>query len=50
MTSPICDSLRENLVRSGHDVDIALSGADAIKKLRTEAAYDLILCDLGMPE
>ncbi len=43
------DSLRENLVRSGHDADIALSGAEAIKKLRTEGTYDLILCDLGMP-
>ncbi|MGO9059795.1 MAG: ATP-binding protein [Candidatus Binataceae bacterium] len=43
------DSLRENLVRSGHDADIARSGAEAIEKLRTQRNYDLILCDLGMP-
>ncbi len=43
------DSLRENLVRSGHEADIARSGTEAIEKLRSQRAYDLILCDLSMP-
>ena len=43
------DSLRENLVRRGHEADIARSGPEALEKLRSQGAYDLILCDLGMP-
>jgi signal transduction histidine kinase/CheY-like chemotaxis protein len=43
------DSLAENLVRRGHRVDGASSGAQALEKLRSGAAYDVILCDLGMP-
>jgi PAS domain S-box-containing protein len=41
-----------NIVRDmleGHDVEIALSGREAISRLR-EADYDVILCDLIMPE
>jgi two-component system, cell cycle sensor histidine kinase and response regulator CckA len=41
-----------NVVRrmlEGHDVDVALSGREAISRLR-EADYDLILCDLIMPD
>lgn len=43
------DSLREILVRDGHEADTAMSGAEAIAKLRSSLAYDVILCDLGMP-
>ncbi len=43
------DSLKENLVRRGHEVNTALSGTDAIAKLRVDPAYDIILCDLSMP-
>jgi CheY-like chemotaxis protein len=43
------DSLSENLVRRGHQVDAALSGPQALEKLRSGAVYDVILCDLGMP-
>jgi signal transduction histidine kinase/CheY-like chemotaxis protein len=43
------DSLTENLVRRGHQVDAALSGPQALEKLRSGAVYDVILCDLGMP-
>jgi signal transduction histidine kinase/ActR/RegA family two-component response regulator len=42
-------SLREILLRDGHHVDAALSGAEAIEKLRSNPRYDFILCDLGMP-
>jgi signal transduction histidine kinase/CheY-like chemotaxis protein len=42
-------SLREILVRDGHHVDTALSGAEAIAKVRSNPRYDFILCDLGMP-
>jgi signal transduction histidine kinase/ActR/RegA family two-component response regulator len=42
-------SLREFLVRDGHVADTAHSGEEAIAKLRTAPAYDVILCDLGMP-
>lgn len=44
------DSLREILVRDGHEADTALSGAEALEKIRSGPAYDIILCDLGMPE
>jgi signal transduction histidine kinase/ActR/RegA family two-component response regulator len=43
------DSLKENLVRRGHEVNTALSGTEAIAKLRIDPAYDIILCDLSMP-
>ncbi len=42
-------SLQEILLRDGHQVETALSGAEAIDKLRSNPAYDFILCDLGMP-
>lgn len=42
-------SLQEVLLRDGHQVETALSGAEAIDKLRSNPAYDFILCDLGMP-
>lgn len=32
----------------GHDVSVALSGAEALERLRSERA-DLVLCDLGLP-
>jgi signal transduction histidine kinase/CheY-like chemotaxis protein len=43
------DSLREILLRDGHEADTALSGAEAIAKLRSGSTYDAVLCDLGMP-
>jgi CheY-like chemotaxis protein len=43
------DSLREILVRDGHQADTALSGVEAIEKIRSSPTYDVILCDLGMP-
>lgn len=34
----------------GHRVDVAFSGADAIERVRRGDVYDLVLCDVGMPE
>ena len=36
-------------MRRGHEVETALSGSDAIARLRADPAYDIILCDLSMP-
>ena len=47
--SETLDSLREILVRDGHQVDTAPSGPIAIEMIRSNLAYDVILCDLGMP-
>ncbi|MDF3067320.1 MAG: Sensory box histidine kinase/response regulator [Polyangiaceae bacterium] len=34
----------------GHDVDVASSGRDALERLRKDRDYDLVLCDLMMPD
>jgi len=39
----------EVLELTGHRAEIALSGAQAVKKLESSALYDIVLCDLGMP-
>jgi len=44
------DSLREILAHDGHNVDTAVSGAEAIEKLSRDPNYDIVLCDLEMPE
>jgi len=33
-----------------HDVSICTSGRDALKRLETDAGFDLVLCDLMMPD
>ena len=43
------DALREGLAVKGHKVDTALSGPEAIEKIRSGSSYDVVLCDLGMP-
>ncbi len=45
----ISDMLYMFLNRQGYNVDSVESGAEAIKLLEKES-YDLLLCDLGMPE
>jgi two-component system NtrC family sensor kinase len=45
----IASALAHLLRRDGHTVDTAANGQLALTKLRTQA-YDLILCDLRMPE
>jgi two-component system, cell cycle sensor histidine kinase and response regulator CckA len=33
-----------------HDVEVASSGREALERLGTDAAFDLVLCDLMMPD
>ncbi|HVY31816.1 MAG TPA: ATP-binding protein [Polyangiaceae bacterium] len=33
-----------------HDVEVAASGREALERLSTDADYDLVLCDLMMPD
>jgi CheY-like chemotaxis protein len=33
-----------------HDVEVAASGREALERLAKDAAYDLVLCDLMMPD
>jgi CheY-like chemotaxis protein len=33
-----------------HDVEVAASGREALERLTTDADYDLVLCDLMMPD
>src|SRR5690348_16070328 len=42
------DALKEILISGGHSVDTAVSGAEALDKLRLRSDYDVILCDLNM--
>ncbi|MBV8771995.1 MAG: response regulator [Deltaproteobacteria bacterium] len=43
------EALKELLLLRGHRVDTAQSGAEALKKMRSTSAYDIVLCDLAMP-
>ncbi len=43
------DALKEVLISGGHSVDTAMSGAEAVEKLRLRSDYDVVLCDLNMP-
>lgn len=45
---PICRALRRILV--DHDVGLAFSGKEALQLLDTDPGFDLIFCDLMMPE
>ena len=45
----ISDLLYVFLTRQGYNVDSVQSGDEAIKKLEKEC-YDLVICDLGMPQ
>jgi CheY-like chemotaxis protein len=44
----VCKSIRQAILSNDHDVDMALSGEEALKKDK-ENAYDLIITDLMMP-
>jgi DNA-binding NtrC family response regulator len=33
-----------------HDVEVAASGRDALERLAKDSSYDLVLCDLMMPD
>ena len=42
--------LEELLVLEGHRVETAASGKEAVGRFRRGERYDLLLCDLGMPQ
>jgi signal transduction histidine kinase len=44
------EATRMAMEMEGQHVDIAQNGRDAIERIRLGARYDLILCDLGMPD
>jgi CheY-like chemotaxis protein len=44
------EATRMAMEMDGQKVDIAQNGRDALERLRLGARYDLILCDLGMPD
>ena len=46
----VSEALAMLLRRDGHLVDCALSGQDALDHLATNAAVDVVLTDLGMPD
>ena len=43
-------SLRNILVPEGHEVVEAVNGLDALRQLEVSTDFDLILCDINMPE
>lgn len=46
---PVVASLLERVLKSDHDVDMAADGFEALSLLTTDNDYDLVLCDLMMP-
>jgi len=46
----VCSGVEKILVRKGHSVEQALSVADAVTALERDAAFDMILADLMMPQ
>jgi signal transduction histidine kinase/CheY-like chemotaxis protein len=43
------NALKDVLLTCGHSVETALSGSQALEKLRAGSDYDVIMCDLDMP-
>ena len=43
-------ALHDVLGHEGHAVETARSGTEAVNRIREGFVYDLVLCDLGMPE
>jgi CheY-like chemotaxis protein len=46
----LCDSVAAALREHGHKVELALTGHDALAKLRTRDPYDAIVLDLRLPD
>jgi signal transduction histidine kinase/CheY-like chemotaxis protein len=44
------EATRMAIEMEGQEVDIAQNGRDAIDRLRSGVRYDLVFCDLGMPD
>jgi CheY-like chemotaxis protein len=47
---PLVAASIERLIRPAHDVTVALGGADALRRLEEDPRYDVILCDVTMPD
>jgi len=47
---PLLRLLQAALGADGHDVDCATSGNEAIRRLGKNGSYDVVLCDLMMPD
>jgi signal transduction histidine kinase/CheY-like chemotaxis protein len=43
------EALKEILLLQGHYADTAESGSEALEKIGSTSAYDIVLCDLAMP-
>ena len=43
-------SLKNILIPAGHQVVEAVNGLDALRQLENETGFDVILCDINMPE
>jgi len=44
------EGLSDNLIFEGYHVDMAANGIEALKKVREEETYDLVVLDVMMPE
>jgi CheY-like chemotaxis protein len=44
----VCDAVKMMLTFDGHEVDMALSGGEALEKFQTQK-YDLVITDYSMP-
>jgi len=45
----VCSSCKKILTQQGYDVDVALSGEEALKKFRADG-FDVVIADWKMPE
>jgi CheY-like chemotaxis protein len=45
----VCEAVAEMLASRGHTVTTASAGADALRRLEGDAAFDLVVTDLAMP-
>jgi CheY-like chemotaxis protein len=46
----LCESVAHALREHGHKVDVAMTGRDALARLRSQEQYDAIVLDLRLPD
>jgi CheY-like chemotaxis protein len=49
-STELLDTCQMVLEEMGQQVDISASGREAVERVRGGQRYDLVLCDVGMPE
>ena len=49
-SSSFRDTLRADLTAAGHQACEAAHGEEGLRRFRTEGPFDLIICDVNMPE